>query len=122
MKAQKRKQMGCIVLWVFWLACFLAVFVVVDGVEAWIALLGFIVQSVCLLIFIWIRSHISYGSMWQRYLSLWLVFFLPQFMVALLLSIVYGFSKLLTFFLSLIFSIVVTIVSLIFSQRLDWNI
>jgi len=122
METQRRKRMGCIVLWFFWLACFLVAFVVVDLIEAWIALVGFIIQSACLLIFIWIRSHIGYQAMWLRYLSLWLVFFLPHFFVALLLSIVYGFPKLLTSFLSLILSIVTTIGSLVVSHRFDWNI
>lgn len=122
MKKQESRPMGCIVLWLFWLVCFLAVFSVIDTAEAWIALLGFIIQSFSLIIFVWLRSRIAYRAVWQRWVSLWLTFFVPQIFVALSLSRLYGVSRLLITLLFLILSVVVTVGSHIASRLFSWNI
>ncbi len=121
-KRQKSRKSGCIVLWLFWLACFLAVFLISDVVEAWIGLLGFIIQSALLLVFIWIRSQAIHQTRWQYYITLWLTFFVPELVVAVLLSNTHDFTREVAILSSMILSVFAMIGYDMADRLFGWDI
>ncbi len=120
MKSKKRRQIGWIIMWLFWLICILALFLILDNVEAWLALLAFLTQSASLSIFYWLRKRASYQARWQHDLSLWFAIFAPHCLVAVLLSGIHNFPQGLALLYAIGMSVIVTAVGYRIGRLFGW--